>query len=80
MMFPKAKTMILCGMLMTVSSAAFAETVYMTERGKKYHKEETCRFLKNREVQKIDDKKAKELGLVPCGRCYKSEEKQPLKK
>ena len=61
----------LCMMILTVSSLAFAEQVYVTERGKKYHKE-NCRTIKNREVTAIEEEDAIEQGYEPCGRCFKA--------
>ncbi|MFC1645637.1 hypothetical protein ACFL2Y_00445 [Candidatus Omnitrophota bacterium] len=49
------------------------EVVYVTRRGKKYHKE-TCPFIKNRETVSTSPKEAEEKGLKPCGRCHKEEE------
>ncbi|NQU18942.1 nuclease, partial [bacterium] len=49
------------------------EVVYVTKRGKKYHKED-CRFIKNRETISMDKKEAEAKGLTPCGRCFKEEE------
>ncbi|MFA5088124.1 MAG: hypothetical protein WC552_03715 [Candidatus Omnitrophota bacterium] len=57
--------------LMT-TALAFAEDVYVTKRGKKYHKED-CRFIKGKEVQKIDKQEALQKGLVPCGKCFKED-------
>ena len=51
------------------------EVVYVTKRGKKYHKE-GCKFIKNRETIKMDKKEAEEKGLKPCGWCFKEEKKE----
>lgn len=55
------------------SQAKKEEVVYVTKRGKKYHKED-CRFIKNRETISMDKKEAEAKGLTPCGRCFKEEE------
>ena len=49
------------------------EVVYVTRRGKKYHKE-TCPFIKNRDTVSMSVKEAEAKGLKPCGRCHKEEE------
>lgn len=61
----------LCMMILTVSSLAFAEQFYVTERGKKYHKE-NCRTIKNRDVTGIEEEDAVEEGYAPCRRCLKA--------
>lgn len=54
-------------------SIAKKETVvYVTLRGKKYHKE-TCPFIMNRETISMEEKDAIEKGLKPCGKCFKDE-------
>ena len=73
-MFKRLTALIMCLAILTVTSSVFAEDVYATKRGKKYHKE-NCRFIKNRDAQKIDMEEAKVKGLGPCGSCFgKTEE------
>ena len=60
----------LCMAFLTMSSLAFAEDVFVTERGKKYH-QETCRTIKKSKVIALDELKAKEKGYAPCRRCFK---------
>jgi len=57
--------------LMTV--AAFAQDVYVTKRGKKYHKEGS-RFIKGKEVQKLTLEEAEELGYEPSSEFAKDVE------
>jgi len=45
-------------------SSAFAEFVYATPHGKKYH-HENSRFLVNKEVVKMTKEEAEEKGLMP---------------
>ncbi len=59
----------LCLLFLAVNSLAFAEDVYITQNGKKYHKAD-CRFIKDRETQKIDKQEAIQQGHVPCQKCY----------
>lgn len=66
------KKMILMGLMMTMLSTAViaaAEDVYVTANGKKYHKE-VCRFIKNREVTKVEEKDAIAKGLEKCSKCF----------
>lgn len=62
------------GMMLLLSSVtlAFAKDVYVTNKGKKYHVEE-CRWIKNRETIKMDEKDAIQKGYKPC-RCIEKEE------
>ena len=60
--------------VLVMSTAVFAESVYITKNGKKYHKPE-CVFIKDRETSKIDDKDALSKGLKPCGKCITAGEK-----
>jgi len=62
---------IICLAFLASSTFAFAADVYVTKNGKKYHKE-TCRWIKNRETTKMDEKEAIEKGYEPCSRCFKS--------
>ncbi|HOX54039.1 MAG: hypothetical protein PHI86_05210 [Candidatus Omnitrophica bacterium] len=72
-MLKKLASLILCLVFLTTASAAFAEDVYVTKQGTKYHKQD-CRFIKNRDTQAIDIENAKAKGLEPCGRCFGEEE------
>jgi hypothetical protein len=68
------RKLIMAGMLITFLSATtivFAEDVFITANGTKYHKE-ICRLIKNKDgVSKIDKKEALENDYGPCKRCYK---------
>lgn len=72
-MFKKLTSMVLCLVLLAAASAAFAEDVYVTKQGTKYHKQD-CRFIKNRDTQAINIKDAEAKGLEPCGRCFGQED------
>ena len=70
------KKVILMGLVLSMLSTAsvvFAADVYITANGKKYHKE-VCRFIKNREVTKIDEKDAIAKGLEKCNKCFSTQE------
>jgi len=54
-------SLVLAGM---VTTAAYAEDVYVTKYGKKYHKEGS-RFIKDKEVVKLDRLEAEEKGYAP---------------
>jgi len=62
----------LCLVFLSAGTLAFAEDVHITQNGAKYHKK-TCRFVKNRETQKIDKQQAVAENYKPCGRCYKED-------
>jgi len=76
------KKIVLIGMCVAVLSAAtvsFAEDVYVTPKGKKYHKA-TCRLLKDSETDMIDEAAAIEKGYEPCSICMKDEKPRSSKK
>ena len=75
------KLMVLALGLMILSSAslAFAEDVYVTKNGKKYHTQE-CPLIKNKGPIKISKEEAIEKGLAPCGKCFKDEVSLETKK
>ena len=57
---------------LSVTTFAQAEDVYVTKRGKKYHKE-GCLLIKNKGAEKITLKEALEKELTPCQRCFNEE-------
>ena len=57
-------------LVLLASSAAFAEEVYVTKNGKKYH-QQTCLLIKNKGAHVIDMKDAVAQGLAPCSKCFK---------
>ena len=71
-MLKKIIAMSLCVMFLSMTAAVFAEDVYVTAHGKKYHKAD-CRFVKNKDTQKISKEEAIAMGLKPCGRCFKED-------
>jgi len=73
-MLRKLVVLILCLSFLASTSLVFAEEVFATKQGKKYHKE-NCRFIKNRDTQKIDIEEAKEKGLEPCSKCFSKTDK-----
>ncbi|MFC1703553.1 hypothetical protein ACFL1E_02040 [Candidatus Omnitrophota bacterium] len=74
-MFRRLLAMAMCLVVLTTASVVFAEDVYVTQRGKKYHKQD-CRYIQNREVEKINNEEAEARGLAPCGSCFKNEDQQ----
>ena len=70
------RKLMIIGMIMTFLAAttyAFAEDVFITQNGSKYHKE-TCRLVKNKDnLIKMDKEEAIEQGYDPCKRCYKED-------
>jgi methylphosphotriester-DNA--protein-cysteine methyltransferase len=57
-------------MVLSATTFASAEDVFVTQKGSKYHKE-ICRLIKNKDaVTKLEKKEAEENGYSPCKRCY----------
>lgn len=71
-MFKKAITMGLCVIFLSMAATVFAEDVYKTKNGKKYHTAD-CRLIQNKSPQKITKEDAIAKGLVPCAKCFKDE-------
>lgn len=69
---------IMIGTLMTLllaTTSVFAEDVFVTQRGSKYHKE-ICRLIKDKEnVTKFDKEEAVAEDYGPCKRCFKEDVK-----
>jgi len=70
------RKLMMVGLLLTFLSAAtcaFAEDVYVTQRGKKYHKE-ICRLVKNKSnITELEKEHALEEGYDPCKRCFQED-------
>jgi hypothetical protein len=66
----------LCAALVASSTAAFAESVYVTPNGKKYHKQDCRMIAKSKTVEAIELKEAVAQGFLPCGACFKAEANQ----
>jgi len=62
-------------MALMVTSASFAEFVYVTEQGKKYHNENS-RFIKNKKTEKITLEEAQKRGLEPSSAYLKFKENE----
>ena len=61
------KIFIPCLFFLFLSSFVLAQTVYITESGKKYHTS-FCSYLSNIKIS-IELSEAKAKGLTPCSRC-----------
>ncbi|VAX37937.1 hypothetical protein MNBD_UNCLBAC01-417 [hydrothermal vent metagenome] len=59
---------ILSLMIMT-TSISFAEDVFVTKRGKKYHTE-VCKLIKNKDALKPIAKEGALEKYTPCKRCF----------
>ena len=71
---------LLTAMMILSSSVVFAETVYATKNGKKYHHAE-CTLIQKRSPTAISMEEAQKKGLKPCGKCFKESAKaDPSKK
>lgn len=57
----------ICFLLLTFSVLQYAQAVYITKSGTKYHSG-GCSYLKSSSIQ-IDLKSALDKGLTPCSRC-----------
>ena len=70
------RKLMMAGVLIAFLSATtcvFAEDVFITQKGSKYHKE-ICRLIKNRNnVTKLDKEGAVEEDYSPCKRCFKED-------
>ncbi len=64
-------TMLLAGMVIIGSTFAFAEDVYVTKNGKKYHKAD-CLLVKSKGAQPIAMEEALKKSLKPCRKCFGS--------
>ncbi|HOY10240.1 MAG TPA: nuclease [Candidatus Omnitrophota bacterium] len=76
------KKLVLVGMciaVLSVATVSFAEDVYITPKGRKYHKAE-CRLLKDSETEVLDKAVAIEKGYEPCSVCMKDDDPQSSKK
>ena len=65
----KFLTMMLAGMLIAGSTFAYAEDVYVTKNGKKYHKAD-CLLVKDKGAKPISMEEAQKKSLKPCRRCF----------
>ncbi len=55
---------------LAATTCAFAEDVFVTQNGKRYHKE-VCRLLKNKDSAiKLEKSKALGDGYGPCKKCF----------
>ena len=71
-MAKKMMMAVLLVMFLRVTANSFAEDVYVTKNGKKYHKED-CRLIKNKKPIAVDRTIALKNNLEPCGLCFKDE-------
>ena len=74
-MFKRMTVLSLLLAFLMMSTAAFAENVYVTGKGKKYHKAE-CRLIQNKETKEMDLQKAIQAGYEPCKKCFKQEKEE----
>jgi len=72
-MIKKLVLLTMLGAVLTMTTGAFAEDVFMTSRGKKYHKE-SCKHVQNKgKIKTLELEVADEKGYLPCKRCFKEE-------
>lgn len=65
--------------VLSINSAAFADDVYVTKNGKRYHAQ-ACNLIKNRQVTAIEESAAMERKMKPCERCFKAKANEKLSK
>ena len=66
--------LVMCLAILSATTFVFAEDVYITKRGKKYHKQD-CPLIAKRDAQKVSLEEARAKGLEPCSRCFESAKK-----
>ncbi len=72
-MMRKYIMIVVCALFVMSAAHVFAEDVFTTANGTKYHKQD-CRLLRNKEkAVKIDKKDAVAKGYIPCKRCFKED-------
>ena len=64
---------------MLLTTASMAEDVYVTKKGKRYHKAES-RFIKGKQVEKITREEAEKRGLKPSSEFLQDEAQETKKK
>ena len=63
---------LLTGMMIMSSTLVYAETVYATKNGKKYHHAE-CPLINKKSPVAVSMEEAQSRGLTPCGKCFKKD-------
>jgi uncharacterized protein YcbX len=71
--------LILCLTVLSAAAFAFAEDVYVTRFGTKFHKQ-GCSLIANRDSRRIGLKEVRAKGLEPCKRCFGLAAKQSAQK
>ena len=71
----KVLSIILGLMMITSTTFAFAEDVYVAKKAKRYHKQD-CTLIKGKTTQVISKEEADQKGLKPCNKCFGKETKQ----
>ena len=66
----KVIALALCAIFLSVSANAFADNVFKTKNGKKYHTAD-CPLIQSKNPQEVSLKEATEKGLKPCSKCFK---------
>ncbi|OGX08332.1 MAG: hypothetical protein A2Z88_01020 [Omnitrophica WOR_2 bacterium GWA2_47_8] len=69
-MIRKLTVAVLAVCLLMATTLVYAQDVFITKNGKKYH-QEICRLIQNKQISKIDEQAAVEKGLTPCKKCMK---------
>lgn len=64
---------LLSAVMMMTSTMAYAETVYATKNGKRYHQAE-CSLISKKSPVAVSMEEAVARGLTPCSKCFKQEQ------
>lgn len=73
-MLKRILSLTMCLAILSAAAVAFAEDVYVTANGKKYHKAD-CILIQERNPQKTTLDQALKKGLEPCKKCFNPEVK-----
>jgi hypothetical protein len=65
----KVLTLMFMGMILINATFAFAEDVYATKNGKRYHKAD-CLLIKDKGAKAIALEEVEKKGLKACHRCF----------
>ncbi len=71
-MMRKYVAILVCAVFLSAAVTVFADDVFATANGKKYHAE-GCPLVKNKNPQPITKVDALEKGLTPCQKCMKDD-------
>ena len=77
-MLRKLLTLVVFTAFLSTAAVVYADDVYVTKNGKKYHQEQ-CLLIKNKGAHKIALDEAQAKKLEPCQRCFKKDSDKQAK-